>query len=224
VLILSDLDDTLLDDGAATSLAVDALAAELGVSASLPEFRSRWFASRERQFARFTSGECDFQQQRRARVRESVRSDLSDADADRTFDIYLSAYEQSWQLFPDVVPCLDALMGHTLGIVTNGSVRQQRRKLARTGILDRFMCVVASEELGCAKPDPRIFTRACELSGVAASDALHVGDNHDVDVVGAQRAGLRAVWLQRRSVAPTPRQSDMTCVTSLAALARLVTG
>lgn len=93
-MILFDLDDTLLDDRAATSLAVEALAAHLEEGTSLAE--------------------------------------------------YLTAYEQSWQLFSGrlAVPRCPGV-AHP-GIVTNGSARQQRHELARTGILERFAHVVVS--------------------------------------------------------------------------------
>ena len=43
-------------------------------------------------------------------------------------------------------------------------------------------------------PDPEIFQRALERCGVEPCQALFVGDHPDVDVAGARRAGLVAVW------------------------------
>ena len=60
---------------------------------------------------------------------------------------------------------------------------------------------VDAASMGCAKPDPRIFARACELAGVRAHQVLHVGDDPHLDVRGAQAAGLQAVWLRRPSLA-----------------------
>ena len=51
---------------------------------------------------------------------------------------------------------------------------------------------VFSDELGVAKPHPRMFTEACPTLGVPAADVLHIGDNPDADVTGAEAAGLRA--------------------------------
>jgi FMN phosphatase YigB (HAD superfamily) len=42
------------------------------------------------------------------------------------------------------------------------------------------------------KPDPEIFRRTLAAAGVAPADALHIGDNPDADVVGAQGVGMRA--------------------------------
>jgi putative hydrolase of the HAD superfamily len=223
MLILFDLDDTLLDNLGATRRAVDALREHLELDVPVFEFRSRWFQSTERHFHRFIAGLVDFQGQRRARIRDALQTTVSDARADELFAVYQSTFEQSWRLFDDVLPCLDALGHHRLGVVTNGNSAQQRRKLARLGIIERFACVVVSDECGWAKPDPRIFERACELAGIAAPDVIHVGDRDDVDVLGATRAGLRAAWLDRHGAGVAERTShDVARLTTLAELPRLV--
>jgi 4-nitrophenyl phosphatase len=43
------------------------------------------------------------------------------------------------------------------------------------------------------KPAPAMFTATIEASGIAASEAVVVGDNPDADVVGAHRAGCAAI-------------------------------
>lgn len=165
MLILFDIDDTLLDDTHATRLATDALHTQLQSEWSLEEFRVRWLDSIGRHFPRFLAGEISFEEQRRARIRDVVAKELADAEADDVFATYLIEYERHWRLFADVLPCLDAIREHQLGVVSNGNSYQQRQKLRHLGILDRFTCVVLSEDTGCAKPDARIFLRACELAG-----------------------------------------------------------
>src|SRR6185436_19800938 len=103
--------------------------------------------------------------QRWARVRDVIDSSLSDVEADQVFDIYLAAYEEAWALFPDVLTCLDGLAGYRLGIITNGQVHQQRLKVQRLGVSNRFECLVISEGFGVAKPSPGIFHRACAEIG-----------------------------------------------------------
>ena len=84
--------------------------------------------------------------------------------------------------------------GRKLALVTNGPVAWQSRKLRTLGLADYFDEVLISEAEGIAKPDPRIFTRALERLGVSAADAMFVGDHPEIDVAGAQDAGLVAVW------------------------------
>jgi putative hydrolase of the HAD superfamily len=174
-------------------------------------------------FARYVAGQLDFQEQRRARIRDVLAADLSDGDADEIFNVYLGVYEKKWSLFDDVLPCLDALCEHRLGIISNGNGHQQRQKLFRLGILERFACVVVSQDCGWAKPDPRIFWRACELGNATPSNVVHVGDHRDVDALGASRAGLRAVWLDRRGSEPAEQLSpNITRLSTLAQLPALV--
>jgi putative hydrolase of the HAD superfamily len=126
-----------------------------------------------------------------------VDGSVDDAGADALFAIYLEAHEAAWSLYDDSLACLDALRDHRLGIVSNGLGRQQRDKLANTGIIDRFECIVISAEVGERKPDAAIFRRACASAGCAPSEAVYVGDRYETDALGARRAGLTGVWLDR---------------------------
>ena len=81
-----------------------------------------------------------------------------------------------------------------LGVVTNGPSAMQRRKLAALGIESAFDAILVSEEEGVSKPDPEIFRRALERCGVAAHEALFVGDHPVADIEGAHNAGLRVAW------------------------------
>ena len=99
--------------------------------------------------------------------------------------------------FPgDAADTLDALRasGRKLALVTNGPVAWQSRKLKTLGLADYFDEVLISEAEGIAKPDPRIFARAVERLRVAPHEAMFVGDHPEIDVAGAQDAGLAAMW------------------------------
>jgi len=198
MLILFDLDDTLMDDGAAERSAATYLHKRVETPLSVEEFVSQWSMALRRHFDRYLAGEVSFQGQRRDRVRELIDSSLSDEIADRIFADYHASYEAGWALFPDAVPCLNGLPGFRLGLITNGQRDQQRRKLVRTGILDRFECVLISEECGCSKPDPAIFIRACASVGELPESSVYVGDRYDIDAQAARRAGLHGIWLDRK--------------------------
>lgn len=198
MLVLFDLDDTLLDHAAALRSAATFLHSTVGLSMPLEEFLTRWDEALERHFARYLAGEVSYQGQRRDRVRELIDASLSDEAADRLLTSYLAEYAASWSLYSDVLPCLDAIAHHRLGVITNGQGDQQRSKLTQTGIMDRFECVLISEECGFAKPDSAIFLRACSLLGERPENAIHVGDRYDLDARGARMAGLRGVWLDRK--------------------------
>ena len=70
------------------------------------------------------------------------------------------------------------------------------------------------------KPDAAIFTLTLDALGVAAEEALFVGDNQVADVGGSRDAGLTAVWIDRRGVQCT--SEPQAVVTDLRGLFELV--
>ena len=84
--------------------------------------------------------------------------------------------------------------GLKLGLITNGRALIQGRKIDGLGIRRYLDVVVISEVAGVRKPDPRIFATALTQLGVDPVNAAYVGDNPEVDVIGAKRSGLLAIW------------------------------
>lgn len=115
------------------------------------------------------------------------------------------------ELFPDVLPVLRSLgTRFLLGSLSNGVA-----DLQAIGLAHLFRTSVAAHQLGCAKPDPQIFLHACAALGIAPEHAVYVGDDPLLDVAAAQRAGLRAVWLERGLIPgrqlPDGVQADAVC-------------
>ena len=77
-----------------------------------------------------------------------------------------------------------------------------RRVLADAGFDDHLAAVVISEEMGIRKPRAEIFEAMAAELGVAPSEILHVGDNLDADVSGADALGMTTVWLTRQIADP----------------------
>jgi putative hydrolase of the HAD superfamily len=128
---------------------------------------------------------------------------LSDAEADFRFQLYLEHYESNWTLFDDVLPCLDRLAHMRLGLISNGDLEQQHKKLKQTGLTERFSTILISSEIGIGKPAPEIFREACRRAEVSPEDCLYVGDRLDVDVFPSRAVGMEGVWLNRYK-APMP--------------------
>ena len=111
---------------------------------------------------------------------------------DDAFDVFDRA-RNDVEIFPDVLPALEALCVHfSLVAVTNGNA-----DLERIGIQHLFHDVVTAVDVGAAKPAPSIFLEAVDRAGVGAEETLHVGDNPEIDIAGAQAAGLRTAWINR---------------------------
>lgn len=101
--------------------------------------------------------------------------------------------------------------GRRLAVISNADGRVARY-LESAGLADLFEIILDSALVGIEKPDPRIFDMACERLGVDPSECVYVGDTYEVDVVGARRAGMRAVLL-----AEEPRD-DVACIPGILAL------
>jgi len=189
--------------------------AAAAAGADVVVFLSSWRMAHARWYPRYLGGDMSYQAVSHRRVRDVVGADVTDSEADAVFDRYMGFYESNWALFSDVRPCLGALRGLRFGVISNGPSKEQRRKLTQLGIAPSFEHIVISEECGCAKPNPAIFARACELANVAANDAWYVGDHFEIDYGGATAAGLRAVWLNRHDDKPPASSKTVTSLVQL---------
>ncbi|MCD0484908.1 HAD family hydrolase [Streptacidiphilus sp. ASG 303] len=224
--VLWDVDDTLFDhSGAERAGILRHLEAE-GLPAD-GRALGLWHAVAEEVHARFTAGGLTFHEHRRERARRFLGDpDLPDDRADAWFAGYVRRYEESWAAFPDVLPALDALGGYRHGVLSNASLARQERKLIRLGMRDRFSCLLCSDRLGTAKPDPRAFRAACDALGLPPQRVAYVGDRLDLDALGARDAGLHGVWLDRAGTGgdPPPGVHRVRTLADLPGLLRRVTG
>ena len=98
---------------------------------------------------------------------------------------------------------------YPLTIVTNGFVEVQYEKFDKSGLKDYFSHIVLSEEVGCQKPNPRIFEEALRLNGLSADEVVMVGDSWYSDIQGAINAGIDQIWI-RKSNDPLPEGQSAT--------------
>lgn len=203
--VLLDLDGVLLDHRRA---AVEAVHDWLGERAT-PEVVAAWFAAQDLRLAEWRAGTATWQEQRRNRLRDVLPLLGAPVPDDAALDAlfasgYGAAYRRSWHGFPDAQPALAALRraGLRLAVLTNGAEDQQLAKLSAVGLLDAVGPVFTAEALGLRKPDPAAFLEGCRRLGAAPDTVVYVGDEHEVDVLGARAAGLHAVLLDRFGEAP----------------------
>lgn len=124
--------------------------------------------------------------------RALVASGEDPALATIAFDVFLTA-RQDVRFYDDVLPMLRQWSERfRLVAISNGNA-----DVDRVGLGSYFHASISAHRIGIAKPDPRIFLAACDAVGVAPSQTLHVGDDLELDVVGARNAGLHAAWLRR---------------------------
>ncbi|HYX21186.1 MAG TPA: HAD-IA family hydrolase [Thermoanaerobaculia bacterium] len=82
--------------------------------------------------------------------------------------------------------------GYRVAVISNADGRV-RRLLEVAGLAPHLEFVVDSAEVGLEKPDPRIFHAATDRLALPPEACAYVGDIYEIDVVGAERAGLSAI-------------------------------
>ncbi|SDL16624.1 Haloacid dehalogenase superfamily, subfamily IA, variant 2 with 3rd motif like haloacid dehalogenase/haloacid dehalogenase superfamily, subfamily IA, variant 3 with third motif having DD or ED/haloacid dehalogenase superfamily, subfamily IA, variant 1 with third motif having Dx(3-4)D or Dx(3-4)E [Lentzea albidocapillata subsp. violacea] len=128
-------------------------------------------------------------------VHVRVLKDSLVADAEAFYDQLLNP--ESWVPYPDTRATLEHLKDVPVAVVSNigWDIRSVFELHGLTHLVDEF---VLSYEEGVIKPDPKIFTTACERLGVDPRDAVMVGDSEEAD------GGAEAIGCAFRLVNPVP--------------------
>jgi len=101
------------------------------------------------------------------------------------------------ETIPRAEEVLQTLYGkYKLAVVSNAMSEFPRFALTDSELMRFFQTVILSRDIGTRKPDPRIFRYALEKLDVKPEEAIHVGDSIKHDVVGAKKAGIKAVWIK----------------------------
>lgn len=121
----------------------------------------------------------------------------------------------TFTLFDDVLSTLETLKEQrfTLGLLTN--LAQDMSPLCHKLGLEPYLdFVVTPQQVGADKPKPPIFLAALDRAKVEASQAVHVGDQYKLDVIGARRVGINPILIDRYDLYPEvgdcPRIRDLT--------------
>lgn len=109
---------------------------------------------------------------------------------------YLEVLPVKTNLFPDTIEVLDYLTEkkYLLHLITNGFEKTQLQKITHSHIDHYFTYMITSEIAGSLKPHRGIFDYALQKTGCKAEEALMIGDALDVDILGAQNAGIDQVY------------------------------
>ncbi len=115
---------------------------------------------------------------------------------------------ESWVDYPETKPVLERLRRTDLrlGMVSNAS-GLLRKVLDNLDLARYFDFILVSSEVGFRKPDPEIFRMAARRAGTAPNRAVFIGDRLATDVMGATRAGMNAILLDRADAYP-----DCKCI------------
>jgi putative hydrolase of the HAD superfamily len=186
--VVFDLWETLVDwDQAGSAELTDAIAQRAGLETE--SFRRRWLDDG----TRFVTP-----------IRESLRTaGIPDEALEDVCALRLEANRRWLVPRPGAIETLDELRrrGLQLGLI---SVCTDEVALAwpETPFAGRFAATVFSSAVGLAKPDPRIYEHCLGLLGVAAHEAVFVGDGANDELAGAQRVGMDAILIHRAGEDP----------------------
>ena len=115
--------------------------------------------------------------------------------AEQAFEVFLAARNEV-DIFPDVAPALARLrQRYALASLSNGNA-----DLSRIGLGHLFSVSLNARQIGAAKPEPRCFAHLAQELRLPAAAIAYVGEDPQLDVAAARAAGLRTVWMNRRSL------------------------
>jgi HAD superfamily (subfamily IA) hydrolase, TIGR02254 len=83
-------------------------------------------------------------------------------------------------------------------LITNGFQEVQATKLQGSGLAPFFETLTVSEEVGVKKPNPEIFFYALNKANAHVEESIMIGDEMDVDIVGAQAAGMDQIFFNTK--------------------------
>jgi putative hydrolase of the HAD superfamily len=125
--------------------------------------------------------------------------EIKGIDAEKMNELYLNEMPNQKILNEGVIEILNYLKKkrYHLNIITNGFSEVQRKKIETSGLKPFFDKIFISEEIKSPKPERAIFEYAVKSSNARKSQSLMVGDDWEVDVLGAVNYGIDAVHYQR---------------------------
>lgn len=202
-MIFFDLDGTLLDQKHAQNLGCEFLYKKYGFSRkdNLIGFLAKWDQLTKFYYDLYLKRQCTYEEQRVHRIIDLFQFyniEMNGINPLQYYNEYLQIFESSWTLYDDVTTSLNALhSNYKLGIITNGDVTQQTQKLENTGIINYFSTIVAAGEFDFSKPDPRIFTIACDRAAVKYDECCYVGDSYRTDILPCKMLGIYGIYINR---------------------------
>jgi putative hydrolase of the HAD superfamily len=169
------------------------------VAAALPEADAWWRSENSRSTIKDREQEAKFDAYRGYGLR-ILRDAENTVNPEQALQMLAKAFSVGFKFknFVDSLPALQSLKSKNLrmGIVSNIG-EQIDSYLDKSGFTDYFAYKITSFEAGYDKPQPQIFQLALQRAGVTAEEALFVGDQYDLDVLGARSAGIRPILIDR---------------------------
>lgn len=139
-------------------------------------------------------------------------------------NLFVENRKESPFIYEETYQVLDVLKkDYQLVLITNGSPSLQNTKLTITPeLVPYFDEIIISGSFGVGKPDASIFEHALQNCGIKPEEALMVGDNRMTDILGANRAGIPSVWINRENEAAIEEVTPTYKITNLEQLQEIL--
>lgn len=162
----------------------------------------------------------NFRTQREIELRslEDTIAFYNSSENPRELSEILYDYWQAPQLFEDTNVFLSNI--NTPKIILSNIDRSDIQSAINHNGLS-FEKVITSEDVKSYKPRPEMFQKALEAYNLSPLEVLHVGDSLSSDVVGAQNAGIKVAWINRKHKALPENYSPDYIINSLQELISL---
>ncbi|HAV10797.1 MAG TPA: hypothetical protein DCX22_04200 [Dehalococcoidia bacterium] len=108
-------------------------------------------------------------------------------------------FNWEFKLFDDSLEILNILNDRKvqIGLISNVG-KEMEDTYRKLGIQSYLTFTVTSFEVGCDKPDPKIFRIAIEKSKVKPEEMLYIGDQYEQDILGARNVNIQGILIDRR--------------------------
>ena len=203
MVIFFDIDDTLVNSESAHLDAIKIVGeTDLFKQKSPDHIHCEWLNVTNKYLKLYFENKISLDQQRISRIKELWGNNglqMSDKQAKKVYQQYHHLYLQSCKAFEDTVSCLQKLMNHKLGIISNGTYPDQIFKLEHNQIAHFFETIIISEKVGFSKPDKDIFQIAASQVGLSTTECIYVGNSYELDYLGSSHSGMKAIWLDRKN-------------------------
>ena len=139
------------------------------------------------------------------RMNELTNAGMNEEALQQRTDTFKHAFRAAWgrthTLVPQAREMLETLhaKGYRLFAASNSFGHLQRSRLEQAGILSYFEDTYISMDIGYDKPDIRFYQESLRRAGLQPAEVLMIGDSMTTDVLGAQAAGIDALFFDRRS-------------------------
>lgn len=232
--VFFDLDDTLFDHLHSTRAGLQAVCEAYPVlqQRSIDVLFADYTRLLDEVHLRVLQGELSIDEARRERFRRFFLLHAPDTEnllsvVEHAALLHREQYQANRQVVAGAIALLEHLHAHVkIVVVTNNIVAEQIDKLRYLKLEHLVDELVTSEETGFIKPDPRIFQVALERCVCRADEVVVVGDSWKSDILGAQQAGIRAIWLNRTGLpCPDPQLAlELQALEPLAEAVKLILG